>query len=126
METPQPSAATEIFRALGDPVRWSILAQIAAVDELPCAELERSLSVSKPTISYHTKVLQQAGLLAVRKEGRNYFYVLRREALRGVQDEIRRLMPAPKPKPEPKAAKGPGATGTGPSTGDDELVVLTW
>ena len=51
METSQDSAAVEVFKALGDPVRWSIIAQIAAVHELPCAELEQTLPVSKPTIS---------------------------------------------------------------------------
>ena len=61
------------------------------------AELEQTLPVSKPTISYHTKILQQAGLLSVRKEGRNYFYALRREGLREVQDELWRLVPAPRP-----------------------------
>src|ERR1700761_5783607 len=98
METSQEStAAVEGFKALGDPVRWSIVAQIAAVDELPCAHLEQTLPVSKPTISYHTKILQQAGLISVRKEGRNYFYALRRDVLRDVQDELGRLAPAPRP-----------------------------
>jgi DNA-binding transcriptional ArsR family regulator len=66
VETSQENLAAEVFKALGDPVRWSIIAQIAAVDELPCADLEQTLPVSKPTISYHTKILQQAGLLTVR------------------------------------------------------------
>src|SRR5215470_217198 len=97
VETSQDSLAPEVFKALGDPVRWSIIVQIAAVDELPCAELEQTLPVSKPTISYHTKILQQAGLISVRKEGRNYFYALRREVLREVQDELWHLAPAPRP-----------------------------
>src|SRR6202044_1058751 len=97
VETSQENLAAEVFKALGDPVRWSIIAQIAAVDELPCADLEQTLPVSKPTISYHTKILQQAGLLTVRKEGRNYFYALRRDVLREIQDELWRLAPAPRP-----------------------------
>src|SRR5215469_6210618 len=97
VEASQDSVAPEVFKALGDPVRWSIIAQIAAVDELPCAELEQTLPVSKPTISYHTKILQQAGLLSVRKEGRNYFYTLQRDVLREIQDELWHLAPAPRP-----------------------------
>jgi len=143
METSQESAAAvEVFKALGDPVRWSIIAQIAAVDELPCAELEQTLPVSKPTISYHTKILQQAGLLTVRKEGRNYFYALRREMLRDVQDELWRLAPAPRPVGEdgigyevpavrhrPEAAQARNARRDRRArrvAGDDEVVVLTW
>jgi DNA-binding transcriptional ArsR family regulator len=146
METSQESAAAvEVFKALGDPVRWSIIAQIAAVDELPCADLEQTLPVSKPTISYHTKILQQAGLLSVRKEGRNYFYALRREVLREVQDELWRLAPAPRPVGEggidyevpatrhraerPAVAQARNARRGRRSrrvAGDEDVVVLTW
>ena len=71
---------TEIFKALSDPIRWNIVLQMASVDELACVTLEDSLPVSKPTISYHIKTLYQAGLINVRKSGRNYFYSLRRES----------------------------------------------
>ena len=77
--TSQPP--TEIFKALSDPVRWSIIMQMAAVDELACVTLEDTLTVSKPTISYHTKILYHAGLISVRKSGRNYYYSLRRDVL---------------------------------------------
>ena len=82
---PPPS---EVFKALSDPVRWSIISQMAAVDELACQTLEGTLPVSKPTISYHTKILYQAGLINVRKSGRNYFYSLRHDALHEVLDKL--------------------------------------
>jgi DNA-binding transcriptional ArsR family regulator len=145
VETSQESVAAEVFKALGDPVRWSIIKQIAAVDELPCADLEQTLPVSKPTISYHTKILQQAGLLSVRKEGRNYFYTLRREVLREIQDELWHLAPAPRPVTEdgvaydaaparrraerPTAAQPKSARRDRPrrrAAGDEDMVLLTW
>ena len=61
----EPIAVTEMFKALGDPIRWSILQQIAQQEELACSALEDTLPVSKPTISYHTKILSQAGLIEV-------------------------------------------------------------
>ena len=88
---------TEIFKALGDPIRWSIVTQMASVAELACLTLEGSLPVSKPTISYHTKILYHAGLISVRKEGRNYFYSLRRDVLGGVLDSLLELTPASRP-----------------------------
>ena len=88
--------ATEVFKALGDPIRWSIVQQMAAVDELPCSVLEDTLPVSKPTISYHTKILVQAGLITVRKQGRNFYYTLRRDVLRGVVDDVWTLAPEPR------------------------------
>jgi DNA-binding transcriptional ArsR family regulator len=145
VETSQDNAAAEVFKALGDPVRWSIIAQIAAVDELPCADLEQTLPVSKPTISYHTKILQQAGLLSVRKEGRNYYYALRRDMLREVQDELWRLAPAPRPvaesgigyeSPAVRHRSERAAAASARSArrdrrarrvvGDDDVVLLTW
>jgi hypothetical protein len=119
--------------------------QIAAVDELPCATLEQTLPVSKPTISYHTKILQQAGLLSVRKEGRNYFYALRRDVLREVLDDLWHLAPAPRPvvgggeigyvapaarhrgdRPLTAQAGRRSERRGRRAAGDDEVVVLTW
>jgi DNA-binding transcriptional ArsR family regulator len=139
VETSQESSTAEVFKALGDPVRWNIIAQIAAVDELPCADLEQTLPVSRPTISYHTKILQHAGLISVRKEGRNYFYALRRDALREVQDELWRLAPGPRPVSETgisheapparhrRARRVSGDRVAGDrAAGDDEVILLTW
>jgi DNA-binding transcriptional ArsR family regulator len=92
----EPATPAEIFKALGDPVRWSIIEQVAREDELACSLLEDTLPVSKPTISYHTKVLTQAGLLEVRKRGRNYFYCLRREVLGELADQLWALAPGPR------------------------------
>ena len=61
---------TQVLRALGDPVRWSILQQLAQQAELAYRTLEETLPVSKPTISYHTRVLLRAGLIDVCRRGR--------------------------------------------------------
>lgn len=87
----------QVFRALGDPIRLSIVRQIAASQELACSVLEDTLPVSKPTISYHTKILRQAGIIDVRKSGRNFFYTLRGETLDGLVGELRSLAPGPRP-----------------------------
>jgi ArsR family transcriptional regulator, arsenate/arsenite/antimonite-responsive transcriptional repressor len=64
------------FQALSDPIRVEIVRLASIIDELPCTYLERVLPVSKSTISYHVKILHNAGILNVRKEGRFYFYNL--------------------------------------------------
>ena len=130
---------TEAFKALGDPIRWSIVKQMNAVDELPCATLEDTLPVSKPTISYHTKILVQAGLVEVRKQGRNYFYTLRREVLRQVMDEIWTLAPEPRPvRDDGKVSRAPATSRRrrpvspaqrgkrGEKTSEPEVTLLTW
>jgi DNA-binding transcriptional ArsR family regulator len=113
--TREPVTATEVFKALGDPIRWNIVQQMAQQEELACSVLEDTLPVSKPTISYHTKILTQAGLIEVRKRGRNYFYSLRREVLRSLMDEMWRLAPGP---------RLVGDTGEAPAAGSSERPAL--
>lgn len=103
----EPVAPTEVFKALADPIRWTIVQQVAREDEYACSLLEDTLPVSKPTISYHTKILTQAGLLEVRKRGRNYYYTLRRDVLREMIDELWTLAPGP-----PVAGASDGGHGT--------------
>jgi DNA-binding transcriptional ArsR family regulator len=70
-----------MFGALSEPVRLDILLRIAEREELACTILDDTLPISKSTISYHVKILYQAGLIEVRKEGRHYFYRARHDLL---------------------------------------------
>lgn len=131
---------TDIFSALSDPIRWSIIAQTAQVDELACVTLENTLPVAKPTISYHIKILQNARLISTRKSGRNYYYSLRREVIRELLDSMWELAPQPRPvgaeagsvssrrRRKRGEAAGISAISRAPARGDEveEAVVLTW
>ena len=87
---------SEIFKALSDPVRWAIIEHLSGADEVACADFD-FLAVSKPTISYHMKILHQVGLIQVRKGGRNYYYSLDRSTLHAVMDVLWELAPTPRP-----------------------------
>ncbi len=91
---PRSVVTPEILRALGDPVRWHMLQLLSQHPELPCSRLEETLPVSKPTVSYHTKILVRAGLIEARRVGRTVVYALRREALRDLADDLGALAPA--------------------------------
>lgn len=109
---------SDVFKAIGDPIRWQIIEQIATQTEYPCADLEEMLPVSKPTISYHVKILSHVGLVQVTKRGRNYYYTLRRDVLEQMIDSLQHLLPGlrlvgepeptvrrtTKPAPAPKTA----------------------
>jgi ArsR family transcriptional regulator len=58
-----------VLAALGDPVRLRLLSLVASRAEVCSCDLERPLGKSQPTISYHTKVLVEAGLLIGEKRG---------------------------------------------------------
>jgi ArsR family transcriptional regulator, arsenate/arsenite/antimonite-responsive transcriptional repressor len=59
-----------IARALADPRRFAIFQQIAAVDSIPCSNLNEHEVISPATISHHMKELHDAGLIEMKREGR--------------------------------------------------------
>ena len=59
-----------MFAALGDPVRLRLLSIVAAEGEVCSCNLEEPLGKSQPTISHHTRVLSEAGLIQGEKRGR--------------------------------------------------------
>jgi ArsR family transcriptional regulator len=62
--------AASIFGALADPVRLRMLSLIAAAPEVCSCALEGPLGKSQPTISHHTRVLAEAGLIEGEKRGK--------------------------------------------------------
>jgi DNA-binding transcriptional ArsR family regulator len=72
-----------VFAALSEPLRVRIVHMIARHPdaELPNTMLDQELPVGKSTISYHVAILRRAGLISVRKAGRNYFYKVRTDVL---------------------------------------------
>lgn len=60
----------EVFAALGDPVRLRLLSIVASQGEVCSCNLEEPLAKSQPTISHHTKILAEAGLIVGEKRGR--------------------------------------------------------
>jgi ArsR family transcriptional regulator, arsenate/arsenite/antimonite-responsive transcriptional repressor len=59
-----------VFAALSDPVRLRLLSLVAAAGEVCACELLAPLGRSQPTVSHHTKVLADAGLIVGEKRGR--------------------------------------------------------
>ncbi len=61
--------------ALGDPTRRSIFERLG---EGPAAvgEIALTLPVSRPAVSQHLKVLEQAGLVGARRDGNRRIYSL--------------------------------------------------
>ena len=67
--TPSPSTLDRTFAALADPTRRAILARLAK-GESSVGELARPFRMSLPAVSKHLRVLERAGLLEQKKEGR--------------------------------------------------------
>ena len=68
-----PDEAEDLARVLGalaDPVRLRLFSLVASQIEICSCELEGPLARSQPTVSHHTKVLADAGLLIGERRGR--------------------------------------------------------
>ncbi len=62
-----------LFRALADPTRRALFGRLVTAEHSVSA-LAASFPISQPAISQHLATLREAGLVTVRKEGRNAFY----------------------------------------------------
>jgi DNA-binding transcriptional ArsR family regulator len=71
----------QVLKALADSTRLDMIALIGSSEDYACTSLEHELPVGKSTISYHVKILSQAGIVTVRRQGRNFFYTLHRDIM---------------------------------------------
>ena len=65
----------KVFKALSDPTRRRVL-QLLRERPMTAGELSDHFAVSKPTMSAHFAVLQEAGLIEAEKSGRTITYRL--------------------------------------------------
>ena len=63
-------ALAAVLAALADPVRLRLISILAAQGEVCSCHLQEPLGKSQPTISHHTRVLSQAGLIVGEKRGK--------------------------------------------------------
>ncbi|MCO5224417.1 MAG: metalloregulator ArsR/SmtB family transcription factor [Thermomicrobiales bacterium] len=77
----------DVFKALADPTRRTILDELAERDDQTLFELcgrltmRHGLTSSRQAISQHLDVLESAGLVMVRREGRYKFHSINTEPL---------------------------------------------
>jgi ArsR family transcriptional regulator, arsenate/arsenite/antimonite-responsive transcriptional repressor len=77
-----------VLAALADPVRLRLLSIVASQDEVCSCDLEAPLGKSQPTISHHTKVLSEAGLILGEKRGRWMWWRVDRSRLATVRQAL--------------------------------------
>jgi DNA-binding transcriptional ArsR family regulator len=83
----RPAASTDIFQAIADPTRRALLDRLRD-GEQPVKQLAEPFNMSLPAISQHLQILCEAGLVQVRKAGRQRLYRLNPEPLKEVSDWI--------------------------------------
>lgn len=73
MET---DAAVRVLQALAQETRLDILRLLVRVGPsgMPAGEIAKNLGVAAPTLSFHLKAMQQAGIVSSRRDGRSLVY----------------------------------------------------
>src|SRR6185369_7797731 len=76
----------EVFRALADPTRRSLLDELHAADGQTLSALEQRLPMTRFGVMKHLRVLEDAGLVVTRRRGREKLHFLTTVPIRLVHD----------------------------------------
>jgi ArsR family transcriptional regulator len=76
------------FAALGDPVRLRLLSLIADAGTICSCDLTGPLGKAQPTVSHHTRILTEAGLIAGEKQGRWVWWQVVPERVAALRDAL--------------------------------------
>ena len=83
--------ARALLKALADPIRLQVVEALAGGERCVC-ELTAELALAQPRLSFHLKVLKDAGLLQGRQQGRWTYYRLRPEAINALRAWLDQLL----------------------------------
>ena len=76
----------EVFKALADPTRRALLDALFAEDGQTLTSLEQRLPMSRFGVMKHLKVLEEAGLVVTRRQGRKKLHHLNPVPIQLVHD----------------------------------------
>jgi DNA-binding transcriptional ArsR family regulator len=85
--------ADAALRALAEPNRRAILLLVRD-EPRSVNEITQHIGISQQGVSQHLQVLREAGLLAVRRDGRRRLYEVRPEGLDSLDEFLAELWPA--------------------------------
>ena len=84
-----PSAAAvhidKVFRAFGDPTRRQVFERLRRRTR-SVREIAHGMGVSRPAVSQHLKVLQEAGLVRVQRQGTRRLYSVEVGGIEAIRD----------------------------------------
>ena len=85
--------AAQLFHALSDETRLGILEKLQSGEQCVC-DLQDDLDAAQSRLSFHLRVLREAGLVADRKEGRWSYYSIVPGAFAEVHDLAVAMQPS--------------------------------
>lgn len=92
----EPARSAQMFHALSDDTRIRILERLRGGERCVC-ELTDALDIAQSRLSFHLKVLKEAGLVTDRRESRWIYYTLDHETLAQIAELLEFLVSKPSP-----------------------------
>ena len=81
----------DMFTALAEPTRRSILEMLAANGNMPATAIYKRFKASPPAISQHLKVLREAKLVSVEKRAQQRIYYVNPEPMKELEKWIKQF-----------------------------------
>jgi DNA-binding transcriptional ArsR family regulator len=86
------SDSGDVFAAIAAPARREMM-QMLSIREMPVSELAESFEMTLSAVSQHLGVLRNAGLVSIRRDGKQRYYRLDPAPLRNVAEWVDRYEP---------------------------------
>lgn len=91
--TAQRANTAEWFQALSDETRLEIVSMLSGGERCVC-ELMDALDVAQSRLSFHLRVLKDAGIVTDRKDGRWVHYSLNRDRIEEMEGLLHSMKPS--------------------------------
>ena len=88
----------ELIAAIGviaEPVRIQILKIIASHGQMCAKDILPAFNITQPTLSHHMAVLEECGVVLVKREGRCVYYSLNKKTFLAINEFFREFMEKP-------------------------------
>tara|TARA_Y100001968_G_scaffold12485_1_gene10333 strand:+ start:161 stop:472 length:312 start_codon:yes stop_codon:yes gene_type:complete len=82
--------AIDSLKAIAEPIRLEIIESLSSGEKCVC-DLMQETDLAQSKISFHLKVLKEAGVIADRQSGRWVYYQLNTKTLKSLQNWIKKL-----------------------------------
>lgn len=85
--------AVRLFHALSDETRLAVVERLRDGERCVC-DLMDEVDAAQSRLSFHLKVLREAGIVGCRREGRWAYYWLKPETFEDVAEAVKSLSPS--------------------------------
>ncbi|WP_395374700.1 ArsR/SmtB family transcription factor [Marinicella sp. W31] len=80
-----------VFAALGDATRLQLIQRLSTGESLSIKKLRHGLSISRQGVTKHIKVLEQAGILVRKRQGREQHFMILPKSIQQAEDYLSKV-----------------------------------